>query len=134
METVLVVFRLAVKSSYVQNVEVDANVEEFDTVQFYYGGADCWRIKTFAVDQDVHAWNIGKVEDLVALARANTEKHYGDVLSEGYILKSVSGLDGIRLELTERGLDSHLEIASAGFVFWTPEGTTYRSKSRPAGA
>jgi hypothetical protein len=134
METVLVVFRLAVKSSYAQNVELDASDEEFDTVQFYCGGGDCWRIKTFAVDQDVHVWNIGKVEDLVAMARTNTEKHYGDVLSEGYILKSNSGLDGIRLELTDRGLDAHLEEAKAGFAFWTPEGTTYRSKSRPAGA
>jgi hypothetical protein len=134
METVLVVFRLAVKSSYAQNVEHDASDDEFDTVQFYYGGADCWRIKTFAMDQDVHAWNIGKVEDLVAMARTNTEKHYGDVLSEGYILKSDSGLDGIRLELADRGLDTHLEVAKAGFAFWTPEGTTYRSKSRPVGA
>jgi len=134
METVLVVFTLAVKSSYLQNLEVDASVEEFDTVQFYYGGVDCWRIKTFAVDQDVHAWNIGKVDDLVAMARANTEKHYGDVLSEGYILKSDSGLDGIRLELVDRGLDANLEVANAGFAFWAPEGTTYRSKSRPAGA
>jgi hypothetical protein len=134
METVLVVFRLAIKSSYAQNVELDASAEEFDTVQFYYGGVDCWRIKTFAVDQDVHVWNIGKVEDLVAMARTNTEKHYGDVLSEGYILKSDSGLEGIRAELADRGLDAHLEVAKAGFAFWTPEGTNYRNKSRPAGA
>jgi hypothetical protein len=60
METVLVVFTLAIKSSYAQNVELDASAEEFDTVQFYYAGADCWRIKTFAVDQDVHVWNIEK--------------------------------------------------------------------------
>jgi hypothetical protein len=131
METVLVVFFLAVKSSYAQNLEVDASDEEFDTVQFYYGGVDCWRIKTYAVDHDVHAWNIGKAADLVTLARANTQKHYGDVLTEGYILKSDSGLDGIRHELAERGLDSHLEVSSAGFVFWAPEGSSYRSKSTP---
>ena len=94
----------------------------------------CWRIKTYAMDRDVHAWNIGKVDDLVALARANTERHYGDVLTEGYILKSESGLDGIRTELAERGLDPHLEVATAGVAFWAPEGTTYRSKSRPEGA
>jgi hypothetical protein len=133
METILVVFNLAVKSSYSRNVEVNASAEEFDTVQFFYDGDDCWRIKTYAMDQDVHAWNIGKVDDLVALARANTERHYGDVLTEGYILKSESGLDGIRTELVERGLDPHLEIATAGFVFWAPEGTAYRSKSRPEG-
>jgi hypothetical protein len=134
METILVVFTLAVKSSYARNVEVDAAGDEFDTVQFYFGGVESWRIKTYAMDQDVHAWNIGKVEDLVALARANTEKHYGDVLAERYILRSESGLDGIRLQLTDRGLDDHLELSNAGFVFWTPKGTTYRTKSRPDGA
>ena len=131
--TTHVIFFLAVRSSYTRNEEVDSTESEFDTVQFHFNGGDCWRIKTFAMDQDVHAWNIGKVQDLVGLARANTEKHYGDVLTEGYILKSESGLEGIRLELTDRGLDNHLEVSDVGFAFWTPAGTTYRTKSRPEG-
>jgi hypothetical protein len=133
MTTTHVIFFLAVRSSYTRNEEVDSTESEFDTVQFHSNGGDCWRIKTFAMDQDVHAWNIGKVEDLVGLARANTEKHYGDVLTEGYILKSESGLDGIRLELADRGLHNHLEVSDAGFAFWTPADTTYRTKSRPDG-
>ena len=134
MKAVHVIFFLAVKSSYSRNVEVEATETEFDTVQFFCGGGDCWRVKTFAIDQDVHVWNIGKVEDLVALARANTEKHYGDVLTEGYILKSDSGLDGIRSELIDRGLDDHLEISKEGFAFWAPNGTSYKTKSQPVRA
>src|SRR6185369_9687356 len=126
MKAVHVIFFLAVRSSYSRNVEVEATETEFDTVQFHCGGGDCWRVKTYAMDQDVHAWNIGKVEDLVALAHANTEKHYGDSLTEGYILKSDSGLDGIRSELVDRGLDDHLEVSNQGFAFWVPAGTTYR--------
>src|ERR1044071_3666270 len=81
MDTILVLFTLAIRSSYSRNLEVDATESEFDTVQFFCSGGDSWRIKTYAMDEDVHAWNIGKVEDLVALARTNTEKHYGDVLA-----------------------------------------------------
>ena len=40
METILVVFNLAVKSSYSRNLEVNASAEEFDTVQFFYNGDD----------------------------------------------------------------------------------------------
>jgi hypothetical protein len=131
METVLVLFMLSIKSSYSRNLEVGATESEFDTVQFFCSGGDSWRIKTYAMDEDVHAWNIGQVEDLVALARTNTEKHYGDVLAQAYILRCDSGLEGIRAELTNRGLDAHLETSNAGFAFWAPEGTSYRSKSRP---
>ena len=88
--------------------------------------------KTYATDQDVHVWSLGRdVADLIALARSNTEKHYGDVLTEGYILESEDGSDGLRRELADRGLSAHLEISDSGFLFWTPEGTRYRSKSTP---
>lgn len=129
--TTHIIFFLAVRSSYSRNEEKEAIESEFDTVQFHTDGGDCWRIKTFALDQDVHVWNIGKVEDLVALARANTERHYGDIITEGYILNSTTGLEGIRSELMDRGLDNHLEISDAGFAFWTPTGTSYETKSQP---
>jgi hypothetical protein len=131
MDTVLVVFSLTIKSSYSRNIEAEATDDEFDTVQFFFGGGDAWRIKTYAMDHDVHVWNIGRVEDLVELARTNTQTHYGDVLAEAYILKSDAGVDGIRTELANRGLDVHLEVSSSGFVFWVPAGTSYGSKSRP---
>ena len=133
MNATLVIFFLTVQSSYSADAESAATDDIFDTVQFYESeAAGAWRIKTYATDQDVHVWSIGKnIEDIVALARSNTEKHYGDVLGEGYILKSTTGLEGLRNELASRGLSTHLEVSDAGFLFWTPEGTHYRSKSRP---
>src|SRR3546814_8266389 len=89
MKTVLVVFFLSVQSSYSGNTEIAATEDAFDTVQFYAANGTSWRIKTYAQDQDVHIWSLGsKVADLVALARTNTEKHYGDVLTEGYIIET----------------------------------------------
>jgi hypothetical protein len=133
MTTVLIVFLLSIQSSYARNTEVGATADSFDTVQFFCQDGICWRIKTYATDQDVHVWNIGKVEDIVALARSNTEKHYGDVLTEGYVLESKSALDGLREQLKQKGLSPTLEISGSGFAFWAPEGTSYRSKLRPEG-
>src|SRR3546814_18667479 len=100
MKTVLVVFFLSVQSSYSENTEIAATEDAFDTVQFYAANGTSWRIKTYAQDQDVHIWSLGsKVADLVALARTNTEKHYGDVLTEGYIIETEEGLEGVRREL-----------------------------------
>ena len=133
MNATLVIFFLTVQSSYSADVESAATDDVFDTVQFYSSGeAGSWRIKTYATDQDVHVWSIGNnVEDIVALAHSNTEKHYGDVLGAAYVLESTTGVDGLRKELAAHGLPTHLEISDAGFVFWAPEGTEYRSKSKP---
>lgn len=131
VSTVLIVFLLSIQSSYQGNIEQDASDDVFDTVQFFCSDGTCWRIKTYASDQDVHVWNIGEIEDIVSLARESTEKHYGDVLTEMYVLRSASGLDGIREKLVARGLSSTLEVSSAGFAFWAPAGTRYRTKSKP---
>ena len=132
MNARLVIFFLTVQSSYSSNMEEPATDDAFDTVQFFESDTASWRIKTYAMDQDVHVWALGNnVEDIVSLARSNTEKHYGDVLSEGYILESASGIDGLCRELADRGLSTHLEISDAGFVFWAPEGTRYSTKSKP---
>jgi len=132
MKTVLVIFFLSVQSSYSGNTEVAATDDVFDTVQFYSSNGKSWRIKTYATDEDVHIWSLGAdIADIVGLARANTEKNYGDVLSEGYIIQTEEGLEGVRAELAERGLSIHLELPSSGAVFWAPEGTHYRSKSVP---
>lgn len=132
MNATLVIFFLTVQSSYSANTEEPATNEVFDTVQFFESESGGFRIRTYATDQDVHVWSLGKsVGDIVSLARANTEKHYGDVLLEGYILRSETGIDGLRRELAARGLSTHLEISDSGFVFWAPERTRYRSRSKP---
>ena len=132
MKTVLVIFFLSVQSSYSGNTESPATEETFDTVQFYSSNGSNWRIKTYATDRDVHIWSLGEnVTDIVALARSNTEKHYGDVLSEGYIIETEEGLEGVRRELAKKGVPVHLEVTNFGAVFWTPEGSHYKTKSRP---
>lgn len=134
MRVVLVIFFLSIRSSYLRDEEQDATDESFDTVQFVWTeGGGAWRIRTYAVDEDVHTWSMQIApDDLIALARQNTEKHYGDVLTEGYIIDTPDGVDDVRRELRARGLTDHLEIGSSGVMFWTPEGSTYRTRSTPS--
>lgn len=132
MRVVLVIFVLSIRSSYLRNTEREASDDAFDTVQFLWTEQGAWRIRTYAEDQDVHTWSFQiAADELVALARQNTEKHYGDVLAEGYVIDTTDGEDGVRRELQARGLPDHLEIGSRGLMFWTPEGSNYRTRSRP---
>lgn len=132
MKTILVIFFLSVQSSYSGNSELPATDDAFDTVQFYAGEGGSWRVKTYAQDEDVHIWSLDpNAADIVSLARTNTEKHYGDVLAEGYVIETDGGLDGVRRELEKRGLDANLELPPSGAVFWAPAGTRYRTKSTP---
>lgn len=132
METILVIFFLSVQSSYAQNKELPATANVFDTIQFVADNGKYWRIKTYALDQDVHIWSLGSdVADIEAVAKANTMKHYGDLLTEGYVIKTGDGVAGVRRALHDRGLDEHLELPEAGGLFWAPSGSRYRSKSTP---
>ena len=132
MKTVFVVFFLSTQSSYSDNTEIAATESVFDTVQVFAANGANWRIKTYAKDQDVHIWSLGEnIADIVTLARANTEKHYGDVLREGYIIETENGLEGVRQGLMDRGLPPNLELPPSGAVFWAPEGARYRTKSAP---
>jgi hypothetical protein len=132
MKIVLVIFILTIQSSYVENKEVEATEAAFDTIQFVASENGAWRVKTFALDQDVHTWSIRATpESIVELARSNTEKHYGDVLAQGYVIETDEGLEGLRAALKQRGLSGHLEVAKTGPLFWALDGTYCRSKSAP---
>lgn len=135
MTTQLIVFRLAIRSSYAADTEEPATETEFDTIQFFAAGGAAWRIRTYAADQDVHIWTLDaeQIGDLVGIAVGDTEASYGDVLEEAYVLNSDIGLDGLRARLVERGLPAHLKETAFGAAFWTPPGTDYKTRSRPGG-
>src|SRR5690242_5713321 len=56
----LFVARLTIRSSYVRNVEQPAD-DVFDTIQLYMpdAGPAVFRIRTFAVDHDIHVHRFG---------------------------------------------------------------------------
>lgn len=128
----LVICELDVQSSHLRNEEIQATDRAFDTVQHYQSPAGAWRIKTYAMDEDVHVWSIGAAHlDVVELAQSDTQKTYGDVLRTCRVFQTSGGVDGLRIALVKHGLSPHLVIGDSGFVFWAPEGTRYRTKSSP---
>lgn len=81
----LIVAPLTVSSSYGQNVEEPAG-ESFDTVQFFLpdGGDAVYRVRTFALDHDIHVHQIGWPADSAHdRARTHLDDAYGQVLASG---------------------------------------------------
>jgi hypothetical protein len=132
METILIIFVLTIQSSYVQNIETAAVGFNADTVQFLIDPNQAWRIKTFATDQDVHVYSLGLPSETIEnLVIESTERTYGDVISKKYVLRSRTGIEGLKDELKNVSLNQSLEVSKSGFAFWVPENTQYRSKSQP---
>lgn len=130
----LLVYRLAIQSSYVDNVEEEADDERFDTVQWWVTADRAWRIRTFAIDDDVHLHQVPGPVAAEAL-RANTRKNYTDVIDEAFevVLPDLQDRDAIAAAMGAHGGADTLEVDRKGarFAFWNPRGVTFTTKSEP---
>ena len=132
-EPLLVVARLNVKSSYTGNREEPAD-EAFDTVQFYFPveSADGWRIRTYAIDKDIHVHRFhglrNHISDPIDYARGHIARVYDDVLDRLTVLR-LSG--DLAADAATPGLaNGSVEYATQqGFAFWNPDGSKYTTKS-----
>jgi hypothetical protein len=133
---VLVVALLSVESSYSENLERPTQGAP-DTVQFWFSPEQDWRIKTFAIDHDIHTHRIGDRSSPRRFtpddAVANTRKHYGDVLSTILVLEFPDPRDSTAVSgiLAAHGLHGTLEIGNNGVAFYNPDSGHYRSQSVP---
>jgi len=133
MNTALIVFKLSIQSSYVEDSEAEADMDAFDTVQFFISDTGAWRIRTFSIDEDVHVYSLGTARpDMEKLVIASTEKTYGDIIVAKHVFSSADGIPGLKRELEAAGWSASVrESAQHGFAFWVPEGSDYRTKSTP---
>jgi hypothetical protein len=133
---VLVIALLTVESSYSGDLERPTQGTP-DTVQFWFTPDRDWRIKTFAIDHDIHVHVIREAEAERRFgpndAAANTQKHYGDVTSRVIILEFADPTNAAEVQrtLTANGLAGTLEIGSSGVAFYNPDRARYKSQSRP---
>ena len=132
----LVVGVLKIESSYARNVEKPAGRVP-DTIQMWIGSDSAWRIRTHAIDHDIHVYSLGHPKHMKGaptdFARDHIKKHYGDVLSSIVILRfdDASNASASRQVLASQGLDGTLEVAKSGFAFWNPDDGVYKTKSEP---
>lgn len=132
--SLLIVARLNIKSSYAENREESAD-SAFDTVQFYFptGDTPSWRIRTYAMDHDIHLHRLGaKPANPIEFVRAHLARtSYREILASFHTVKIEHS--GSASELHEAGLtggafehDERLE-----FSFWNPDGAKYATKTQP---
>ena len=132
----LIVALLTVESSYSDDFERPATTVP-DTVQFWFAPDSQWRIKTYAVDHDIHVHSIGQPGEGTPLsidfARANIEKHYGDVLATMLVIDipTPDNQAEVQAILRQNNLLGELEVSNQGFAFYNPDSGDYTSKSRP---
>src|SRR5262245_44459548 len=119
MNTALIVFKLSIQSSYVEDSEAEADMDAFDTVQFFISDTGAWRIRTFSIDEDVHVYSLGTARpDMEKLVIASTEKTYGDIIVAKHVFSSADGIPGLKRELEAAGWSASVrESAQHGFAF-----------------
>lgn len=132
----LIVGQLKTKGSYAQDLEYPAD-EHFDTCQFFVGEGTFWRVRTFAVDHDIHVHQIdghGDTHAKLEWARENLEQAYGDVLARIITLEVDTKTPSLALTaaLASKQLGGHVVQTGHGFAFWNPDDADYRTQSQPA--
>ena len=135
-EFILVFALLSTESSYKADIE-RPSTGVADTAQFWFGASGPWRIRTYAIDHDIHVYALKGSSDKpthqVGDAEAHLRKHYGDVLKKIEILrfKDPRNQAEVARVLAAHGLSGTLEVASAGFGFYNPDRGKYKTQSQP---
>jgi len=134
MQGTLVLTILTVRSSYIQEIEEplgDSGVP--DTIQWWIAPTGSWRIRTYAIDHDIHTHSVGGANNLRELALQNAQKHYGDVIRSQHVIELTDCLDRNETEHAFRaiGLEPRTEIAAGRFAFWKPDEGRYHTQSQP---
>jgi hypothetical protein len=135
MRGTLVVGVLTVSSSYKREVEhplEDGGVP--DTVQWWIAETGSWRIRTYALDHDIHTFSVGSSpEGLRELAIENTQKHYGDVLARlvAFEIADTSDQEDLRAYFGEAEMTPYFDVADGQFMFWKPDDAEYHTQSSP---
>ena len=85
MRGILLLAVLGVKSSYSQEIETPVkNTRDVpDTLQWWFGDGGCWRVRTYAMDHDIQAFQVANSpQTTLELAKKNNHDNYGDIIRE----------------------------------------------------
>jgi hypothetical protein len=136
MRGILLLAVLSIKSSYSREEEslLEGADDIPDTLQWWFGEGGCWRIRTFALDHDVHAYQIGNsLQTTLELAKKNNHHNYGDIIAAQHVIHFVDCANRVELEAEfgRIGLVLRLQFDLSRFVFWKPDEAVYLTKSSP---
>ncbi|HET6158390.1 MAG TPA: hypothetical protein VFE34_08610 [Dongiaceae bacterium] len=135
MRGTLLLAILSTRSSYAQEIEdpIDGPSDVPDTLQWWITPEVTWRIRTYALDHDIHTHEMHGLADAIRLAPANNEKNYGDIIAAQHQFDFADCTDKSETDaaLSEAGLTPRLEVALGQFAFWKPDDAKYRTQSTP---
>ncbi len=128
--SVLVLALLSVESSYLTNIERPSTGVE-DTIQFWLGATGAWRIRTYAIDHDIHVHSLGAMDR--ELAQTLIAKRYADVLKQQHVFTLSNPADAAEVQrlLQTHGLSGTLEV-TPDFAFYNPDDGAYSTQSTPS--
>src|SRR5947199_7117315 len=132
-EYMLVLAVLSTESSYASEIERPATLG-VDTAQFWFGSSGAWRVRTYAIDHDIHVYQVGTPGATPGFqpenAEAHIKKHYSDVLAKLLVLRFKEPTKKIEVAqvLASQGLSGTLEVSSSGFAFYNPDRGEYKTK------
>lgn len=136
MRGLLLLAVLSIKSSYSREVEtpLEGTDDVPDTLQWWFGDGGCWRIRTYAMDHDIHAYRIGNsLQTTLELAKKNNHDNYGDVIQTQHVIHFVDCANQMELqaEFGRIGLVPRIQLDASQFAFWKPDEAVYLTKSTP---
>jgi hypothetical protein len=134
MRGILLLAVLSIKSSYSREIEaaLDGANDIPDTLQWWFGKGGCWRIRTYAMDHDIHAYKIGNsLQTTLELAKKSNQDPYGDIIQAQHVLHFVNCTNEgeLEAEFGRLSLLPRIEIDSSRFAFWKPDNAEYSTKS-----
>jgi hypothetical protein len=136
MQGTLVPAILTIKGSYSRAIDfpLEGETDVPDTVQWWLGDGGCWRIRTYALDHDIHAYQIGdSPQTTLNLATENNAKHFGDQIKVQHVIQFLDCAEQaeLRAKFQPIGLVPRLEISVGQFAFWKPDAAVYWTQSTP---
>jgi len=136
IETTIILVPLLVRGSYIEDREIrlEELEDNIDTLQWIINDDITFRIRTFALDYDIHIHKVGKADfDIVEYAIQSNHKYYGNIMHRQYaqILNNFPALTEGNELLESLGLPGEFRPLFDKYMYWSPDREEYFSQSRP---
>jgi hypothetical protein len=135
MKGTLVIQVLNTTSSFLRNRSKPATGVP-DTIQFWVTADAAWRVRTYALDHDIHVYQLGRQQipgEPAEWLAQNSRENFGDDIAAEHALQfeNVQNQQEVQQVLAAAGLEPRLEVAEIGFCFWKPDDEKYVTQSTP---
>jgi hypothetical protein len=70
-----------------------------DTLQWWFGDGGYWRLRTYPLDHDIHAYQVANsLQTTLELAKKNNHDNYGDIIKSQHVIHFVDSASPAELD------------------------------------